>query len=119
MDRLILERLHKIPFLGQMIAVNYNASQQHGHRRLNILSLYTILLKSLSMSQTKISMALTIIGGLFLLIGVQGMASAQMSNDTGMMGNTTNATGWMGNSTNATSAGNMTGNISGCADRGC
>jgi hypothetical protein len=42
-----------------------------------------------------------------------------MSNDTGMMGNTTNATGWMGNSTNATSAGNMTGNISGCADRGC
>ena len=61
------------------------------------------------MSQTKILMALTIIGGLFLLIGVQGMASAQMSNDTGMMGNTTNAT----------SAGNMTGNISGCADRGC
>ena len=71
------------------------------------------------MSQNKIWIALTIIGGLFLLIGVQGMASAQMSNDTGMMGNTTNATGWMGNSTNATSAGNMTGNISGCADRGC
>jgi hypothetical protein len=36
-----------------------------------------------------------------------------------MMGNATNATGWMGNATNATSASNMTGNISGCADRGC
>ncbi|CAN5522478.1 hypothetical protein BH18THE1_BH18THE1_16110 [soil metagenome] len=72
------------------------------------------------MSQTKIWMALTIIGGLFLLLGVQSMAFAQMSNDTSMMGNATNATGMMGNATNATSAGNMTGSISGCADRpGC
>jgi len=47
------------------------------------------------------------------------MAYAQMPNDTSTMGNPTNATGWMGNATNATSAGNMTGNISGCADRGC
>jgi arginine deiminase len=76
-------------------------------------------IKSISMSQNKIWMALTIIGGLFLLIGVQSMAYAQISNDTSMMGNATNATGWMGNATNATSAGNMTGNISGCADRGC
>jgi hypothetical protein len=76
-------------------------------------------IKSISMSQNKIWMALTIIGGLFLLIGVQSMAYAQMPNDTSMMGNATNATGWMGNATNATSAGNMTGNISGCADRGC
>ena len=71
------------------------------------------------MSQNKIWMALTIIGGLFLLIGVQSMVYAQMANDTSTMGNPTNATGWMGNATNATSAGNMTGNISGCADRGC
>jgi hypothetical protein len=71
------------------------------------------------MSQNKIWMAVIIIGGLFLLIGVQSMAFAQVSNDTAMMGNATNATGWMGNATNATSASNMTGNISGCADRGC
>ena len=73
----------------------------------------------ISMSQNKIWMAVTIIGGLFLLIGVQSMAYAQMPNDTSMMGNATNATSMMGNATNATSAGNMTGNISGCGDRGC
>ncbi|MDW0294554.1 MAG: hypothetical protein QN718_10835 [Nitrososphaeraceae archaeon] len=71
------------------------------------------------MSQNKIWMAVTIIGGLFLLIGVQSMAYSQMPNDTSMLGNATNATGMMGNATNATSAGSMTGNISGCADRGC
>lgn len=71
------------------------------------------------MSQNKIWMAITIIGGLFLLVGVQSMAYAQTSNDTSAMGNATNATGWMGNSTNATSAGNVTGNISSCDDRGC
>lgn len=73
------------------------------------------------MSQTKIWMALALIGGLFLMIGVQASASAQMANDTSMMGNATNATAWMGNATNATSAGNMTGNISSCDDRsgGC
>jgi arginine deiminase len=77
-------------------------------------------IKSIYMSQNKIWMALTIIGGLFLLIGLQSMAYAQISNDTSMMGNATNATGWMGNATNATSAGNTTGNISGCIDRpGC
>lgn len=61
------------------------------------------------MSQIATWAALTVIGGLFLLIGVQPFVYAQ-GNDTSM-GNTT-----MGNSTtwaaNATSAGNMTGNIS-------
>ena len=71
------------------------------------------------MSQTKIWMALALIGGLFLVMGVQTSVSAQMANDTSAMGNATNATEWMGNATNATSAGNTTGNISGCADRGC
>ena len=76
-------------------------------------------INSISMSQNKIWIAVTIIGGLFLLIGVQSIAYAQMPNDTSMMGNATNATIMMGNATNATSAGNMTGNISGCDDRGC
>jgi len=61
------------------------------------------------MSQNRIWMALAVIGGLFLLIGVQGMVYAQMSNDTSMMGN---ATTMMGNATNATGMGNETGNIS-------
>jgi hypothetical protein len=61
------------------------------------------------MSQIRIWMALTVIGGLFLLIGLQGFVYAQMSNDTSMMGNAT----MMGNMTNATSMGNETGNISG------
>jgi len=64
------------------------------------------------MSQIRIWMALAVIGGLFLLIGVQSMVYAQMSNDTSMMGN---ATTMMGNATNATSMGNETGNISGLA----
>ena len=66
------------------------------------------------MSQTKIWMALALIGGLFLVVGVQSMVYAQMSNDTSMMGN---ATTMMGNATNATDTGNMTGNISGVEDR--
>jgi hypothetical protein len=62
------------------------------------------------MSQTRIWIALAIIGGLFLLVGVQSMVYAQMSNDTSMMGN---ATSGVANATNATDTGNMTGNISG------
>lgn len=69
------------------------------------------------MSQSRIWIAFTIIGGLFLLISVQSMVYAQMSNDTSMMGNATNATSWMANATNATDTGNMTGNISGIEDR--
>ena len=61
------------------------------------------------MSQTRIWMALALIGGLFLVIGVQSMVYAQMSNDTSMG----NATTMMGNATNATGTGNDTGNISG------
>ena len=64
------------------------------------------------MSQIKIWMALAIFGGLFLLIGVQALVSAQ-GNDTSAMGNATNATSWSANATNATSTGNDTGNISG------
>ena len=70
------------------------------------------------MSQTKIWMALALIGGLFLVIGVQTSAYAQ-ENSTSMGANATNATGWSANATNATSTGNETGSISGCADRGC
>lgn len=65
------------------------------------------------MSQIRIWMALTVIGGLFLLIGAQSLVFAQMSNDPSMMGNATNATSLAGNATNATSMGNETGNISG------
>lgn len=71
------------------------------------------------MSQTKIWMALALIGGLFLVIGAQISAYAQMGNDTSMMmGNATNATGWSANSTNATSMDNQTGNISGIGGQG-
>ena len=63
-----------------------------------------------TMSQIRIWMALTVIGGLFLLVGAQSMVYAQMSNDTSMMGN---GTSWAGNATNATGTGNETGNISG------
>jgi hypothetical protein len=66
------------------------------------------------MSQIRIWMALAVIGGLFLLVGVQSMVYAQMSNDTSMMGNATT----MGNATNATSMGNDTGNISGLGGPG-
>ncbi len=65
------------------------------------------------MSQIKIWMALTVIGGLFLLVGAQSLVFAQGANDTSMMGNATNATGWAANATNATSMANGTGNISG------
>jgi hypothetical protein len=65
----------------------------------------------MNMSQIKIWIALSLMAGLFLLIGVQGSIYAQMSNETSMMGN---ATGSMsGNMTNSTSDLNMTGNISG------
>lgn len=72
------------------------------------------------MSQFRNWMALTIIGGLFLLIGAQSSVYAQEANDTSAaMGaatqNATNATAWMGNATNATDMGNETGNISGIA----
>ena len=61
------------------------------------------------MSQIRIWMALAVIGGLFLLMGVQTYVYAQGANDTSMG----NATTMMGNATNATSVGNETGNISG------
>jgi hypothetical protein len=71
------------------------------------------------MSQSTIWMTLALIGGLFLVMGIQTSVSAQMANDTSAMANATNATAWMGNATNATSAGNTTGSISSCDDRGC
>jgi hypothetical protein len=69
------------------------------------------------MLRTKTLIAMSIVAALFFLTGVQVFSYAQMSNDTTMAGNMTNAT--MGNATmgNATMAGNMTGNISGCAPR--
>jgi hypothetical protein len=77
---------------------------------------YTIIL--ISMSQYSIWMALAVIGGLFLLVGVQTTAYAQAANDTSMMmGNMTNASSMSGNSTNSTGEGNWTGNISGCGKR--
>ena len=69
------------------------------------------------MSQTKIWMALALIGGLFLVIGVQTSAYAQWENGTSMAGNATNATSWSANATNATNTGNETGNISNVPDR--
>jgi hypothetical protein len=63
------------------------------------------------MSQIKIGVALTILAGLSLLVGVQSDAFAQWSNDTAM-GNATNATGSSGNATNATSPLNATSPIS-------
>jgi hypothetical protein len=70
------------------------------------------------MSQIKIWMALTLIGGLFLVIGVQTSAYAQWENGTAMAGNATNTTSWTANATNATSTGNETGNISGLGGQG-
>ena len=66
------------------------------------------------MSQTKIWMALALIGGLFLMTGAltHGVVFG-MSHNASMATNMTNATGMMGNATNATSTGNETGNISG------
>lgn len=68
------------------------------------------------MSQTKIWMALALIGGLFLMTGAltQGVVFG-MSHNASMATNMTNATGMMGN---ATSAGNETGNISGLGGQG-
>jgi hypothetical protein len=66
------------------------------------------------MSQIRIWMALAVIGGLFLLMGVQTYVYAQGANDTSMG----NATTMMGNATNATSMGNETGNISGFGTQG-
>ena len=59
------------------------------------------------MLQNRIWIALSIVAGLFLLTGLQGVVYAQMSNATTMGGNMTNAT----------SGGNVTGNVSGCGDR--
>lgn len=70
------------------------------------------------MSQIRIWTALALIGGLFLVIGVQTFSFAQEANDTLMMGNATNATSWTGNATNATSMDNETGNISGFGPQG-
>jgi hypothetical protein len=70
------------------------------------------------MSQTNILLALALIGGLFLVIGVQTSAYAQWENGTSMGANVTNATSWSANATNATSAGNETGNISGLGGQG-
>jgi hypothetical protein len=82
---------------------------------------YTIFIyrkiASIFMSQIKIWMALTVLGGLFLLIGMQSLVYAQ-GNDTSMMGNATNATSWAANATNATSMANDTGNISGIGGQG-
>lgn len=69
----------------------------------------------MNMSQTKIWIALSLMAGLFLLIGVQASIYAQMSNETSMMGNATGMTS--GNMTNSTSDMNMTGNISGHGGR--
>ena len=77
---------------------------------------YTTIL--ISMSQYSIWIALAVIGGIFLLVGVQTTAYAQAANDTSMvMGNMTNASSMSGNSTNSTGEGNWTGNISGCGKR--
>jgi len=62
------------------------------------------------MSQIAIWTALTVIGGLFLLIGVQAFIYAQDSIDTSM-GNATNATTWRGNATNASSELDLSGKI--------
>jgi len=82
---------------------------------------YTIFIyrniASIFMSQIKIWMALTVLGGLFLLIGMQSLVYAQ-GNDTSMMGNATNATSWAANATNGTSMANDTGNISGIGGQG-
>jgi hypothetical protein len=63
------------------------------------------------MFQIKLGMALTIMAGLSLLVGMQSDAFAQWSNDTAM-GNATNASGLSGNATNATSPLNATSPVS-------
>jgi hypothetical protein len=64
------------------------------------------------MLKTRTLIALSIVAALFFMTGVQVFSYAQMSNETSIGGNMTNAT--MGN---ATTAGNVTGNISGCDER--
>jgi hypothetical protein len=66
------------------------------------------------MVQTKMWIALTIAVALFFLTGAQVFTYAQTPNMTSMAGNMTNAT-----MANATSAGNMSGNISGCDNTRC
>jgi hypothetical protein len=66
----------------------------------------------MNMLNTRTFIALSIVAALFFLTGAQVFTYAQMPNATSMAGNMTNAT-----MANATSAGNMSGNISGCDTR--
>jgi hypothetical protein len=65
----------------------------------------------MNMLNTRTLIALSIVAALFFLTGAQVFTYA-MPNATSMVGNMTNAT-----IANATSAGNMSGNISGCDTR--
>jgi len=65
----------------------------------------------MNMLNTRTLIALSIVAALFFLTGAQVFTYA-MPNATSMVGNMTNAT-----MANATSAGNMSGNISGCDTR--
>ena len=65
----------------------------------------------MNMLNTRTFIALSIVAALLFLTGAQVFTYA-MPNATSMVGNMTNAT-----IANATSAGNMSGNISGCDSR--
>ena len=66
------------------------------------------------MSQIAIWTALTVIGGLFLLIGAQAFVYAQGNDTNGTyMANSTNSTGWTGNATTTSGEPDTTGNIAG------
>ena len=65
----------------------------------------------MNMLNTRTFIALSIVAALLFLTGAQVFTYA-MPNTTSMVGNMTNAT-----IANATSAGNMSGNISGCDTR--
>ena len=65
----------------------------------------------MNMLNTRTLIALSIVAALFFLTGAQVFTYA-MPNATSMVGTMTNAT-----MANATSAGNMSGNISGCDTR--
>ena len=65
----------------------------------------------MNMLNTRTLIALSIVAALLFLTGAQVFTYA-MPNATSMVGNMTNAT-----IANATSAGNMSGNISGCDTR--
>ena len=65
----------------------------------------------MNMLNTRTFIALSIVAALLFLTGAQVFTYA-MPNATSMVGNMTNAT-----IANATSAGNMSGNISGCDTR--